>query len=148
MFRFKEELGLKPIFRYIGLASKVYCLQTACCHHFNKRDNRKCECERISYNGTKIKYSYKLGCKGASKFSMNEFTFNDYLSCLESQILKHVTDYGIVSKRQQLSTIFVEKVAFSGFNDKRFIFNCGIPSYPYEEGNSFECLAEECVNLI
>ena len=24
LFRFKEELGLKPILRYIGLASKVY----------------------------------------------------------------------------------------------------------------------------
>ena len=34
LFRFKEELGLKPILRYVGLASKVYCLQIACCHSF------------------------------------------------------------------------------------------------------------------
>lgn len=53
-FRFKEELGLKPILRYVGLASKVYCLQIACCHQFHLGCN--CNDDEMSDQET-FKYS-------------------------------------------------------------------------------------------
>ena len=93
LFRFKEELGLKPILRYVGLASKVYCLQIACCHSFTTC----CRCsDQDESNQKEMKFSEKLVCKGSSKFSMNNITFNDYFSCLNEQIPKHVQDYRIV----------------------------------------------------
>ena len=97
LFRFKEELGLKPILRYVGLASKVYCLQIACCHSITAC----CRCDdQDESNRKEMKFSEKLVCKGSSKFSMNNITFNDYFSCLNEQIPKHVQDYRIVSKKQ------------------------------------------------
>ena len=78
LFRFKEELALKPILRYIGLASKVYCLQIACCR--NQSKNCGCGTEK-DLSQQSLKYTEKLVCKGSSKFSLNNITFEDYLSC-------------------------------------------------------------------
>ena len=65
LFRFKEELGLKPILRYVGLASKVYCIQIACCHSFTTC----CRCsDQDESNQKEMKFSEKLVCKGSSKF--------------------------------------------------------------------------------
>lgn len=52
----------------------------------------------------------KLVCKGFTKFSMNNITLNDYLSCLNEQIPKHVQDYLIISKKQTLTTNYVQKM--------------------------------------
>ena len=112
LFRFKEELGLKPILRYVGLASKVYCLQIACCHSFTTC----CRCsDQDESNQKEMKFSEKLVCKGSSKFSMNNITFNDYFSCLNEQIPKHVQDYRIVSKKQILTTNYIQKMALLRF---------------------------------
>ena len=98
LFRFKEELGLKPILRYVGLASKVYCLQIACCHSFTTY----CRCgDQDESNQKEMKFSEKLVCKGSSKFSMNNITFNDYFSCLNEQIPKYLQDYRVVSKKSK-----------------------------------------------
>ena len=144
LFRFKEELGLKPILRYVGLASKVYCLQIACCHSFTTC----CRCsDQDESNQKEMKFSEKLVCKGSSKFSMNNITFNDYFSCLNEQIPKHVQDYRIVSKKQILTTNYIQKMAFSGFDDKRYLLDCGIHSYPYDGGNSVVCCNESCIKF-
>ena len=71
-------MSLKPILRYVGLASKVYCLQIACC----RSPSNQCGCvknPRMTENSQK--YSEKLVCKGSSRFSMNNITFQDYMSC-------------------------------------------------------------------
>lgn len=144
LFRFKEELGLKPILRYVGLASKVYCLQIACCHSFTTC----CRCsDQDESNQKEMKFSEKLVCKGSSKFSMNNITFNDYFSCLNEQIPKHVQDYRIVSKKQILTTNYIQKMAFSGFDDKRYLLDCGIHSYPYDGGNIDVCCNESCIKF-
>ena len=145
LFRFKEELGLKPILRYVGLASKVYCLQIACCHQFQSG----CDCSGAQLSREeKLKYSEKLVCKGSSKFSMNNITFHDYLSCLESQTPKFVQDFRIISKNQRLTTNFFQKIAFSGFDDKRYLLDCGIHSYPFDEANEDRCFDPECYNIL
>ena len=109
LFRFKEKLGLNPILRYVGLASKVYCRQIACCHSFTTC----CRCsDQDESNQKEMKFSEKLVCKGSSKFSMNNITFNDYFSCLNEQIPKHAQDYRIVSKKQILTTNYIQKMAF------------------------------------
>ena len=142
LFKFKEEMGFKAILRYVGLASKVYCLQIACCRN---HDNQ-CDCVNTStMTENSLKYSEKLVCKGTSRFSMNNITFQDYMSCLEWQEAKYVTDYRIVSKNQILTTKFIQKKAFSGFDDKRYILECGIHSEPFVEINNDECYDPECI---
>ena len=144
LFLFKEELGFKPILRYIGLASKVYCLQTVCCHKFNVKNPTSCNCT-TDVNCLNVA-SDKAVCKGASNRAVSDFTFKNYLRCLETQVPEHVTDFRIVSKRQKISTLIVRKIAMSGFDDKRYILNCGIHSVPFSENNTFQCFAEECTN--
>ena len=145
LFRFKEELALKPILRYIGLASKVYCLQIACCR--NQSKNCGCGTEK-DLSQQSLKYTEKLVCKGSSKFSLNNITFEDYLSCLERQETKYVQDFRIMSKNQVLTTKFIQKKAFSGFDDKRYILDCGIHSYPFSELNSYKCSSPECRKFV
>lgn len=136
-------MGLKPILRYIGLASKVYCLQLACCHNYGN----DCSCNDVNRIGsTFYKYTEKTVCKGSSKFSMATTTFDDYLSCLETKQPQLVQDFRIISRDQNLTTKFVQKRAFSGFDDKRYLLRCGIHSYPFSEENQFECDAEECMH--
>ena len=142
LFKFKEEMSLKPILRYVGLASKVYCLQIACC----RNPGNQCGCVNIpKMTENSLKYSEKLVCKGSSRFSMNNITFQDYMSCLERQEARYVTDYRIVSENQILITKFIQKKAFSGFDDKRYILECGIHSEPFAEINNDECYDPECI---
>ena len=111
LFKFKEEMSLKPILRYVGLASKVYCLQIACC----RNPGNQCGCVNIpKMTENSLKYSEKLVCKGSSRFSMNNITFQDYMSCLERQEARYVTDYRIVSENQILTTKFIQKKLFRG----------------------------------
>ena len=109
LFRFKEEMALKPILRYIGLASKVYCLQIACCH--NQSKNCGCNYE-TDLSQKSLKYTEKLVCKGSSRFSLNNITFEDYLSCLERQETKYVTDFRIISKIKSLQPNLSRKRVF------------------------------------
>ena len=139
-------MGLKKIFRYIGLASKVYCLQTACCHDFDKHRGESCNSDKNTNFVEHIGYSEKIVMKSVSNRAQASFTFDNYLSCLQSQIPTQTVDYRIISKRQKLSTVCVQKIAMTGFCDKRFIKKCGIHSYPYCKENSFDCTAEECTN--
>ena len=145
LFRFKEELGLKHILRYVRLASKVYCLQIACCHQF--QSGCACSAAQLSCE-EKFKYSEKLVCKGSRKFSMNNITFNDYFSCYESQTPKFVWDFRIIFKNQRLTHNFCQKIAFSGFDDKRYLLDCGIHSYPFDEANEDRCFDPEGYDIL
>ena len=136
-------MGLRPIIRYIGLASKVYCLQLACCHEYGNN----CGCKTGSIiNPVSNQYIEKIVCKGSSKFSLANTTFHDYLSSLDMQRQKLVQDYRIISKSQKIATKYVQKRAFSGFDDKRYLLNCKIHSYPYAEENDDVCNAPECAD--
>ena len=132
LFHFKEEFGLLPILRVIALGSKVYSIQSVCCHEFKSHSE-------IGHTKDKIIM------KGVSKTAQKCFTFDDYFLCLQKQIMMRALEYRILSKKQQISSTLVQKVAVSGFDDKRFILECGIHSRPYNYKNSDKCYAEECV---
>lgn len=145
LFHFKEEFGLLPILRLVSLGSKVYCLETVCCHQYKSHHSELCKnnlgCKQSEYN---FLSSDKLVLKGISKVAKNTFTFQDYFSCLSNQISKKVTDYRIQSKKQEITTTLVKKVALASFCDKRFILDCGIHSRPYSEDKNSVCIASEC----
>ena len=155
LFHFKEEFALLPIYRVISLGSKVYSLQVACCYAFNNCTDEKCNhCESIlsrtdddsnGNNDSKIISKDKLVLKGISKHARAKFSFQDYFNCLQSQIVRKTVDFRIQSKNQELSSSLVQKIALSGFCDKRFIFDCGIHSVPYGmKLYSDVCEADEC----
>ena len=86
----------------------------------------------------------KLVLKGITKVSKNSFKVQDYFSCLTKQISKKVTDYRIQSKKQEITSTLVKKVALTTFCDKRFILNCGIHTRPYSTNQNSVCGANEC----
>ncbi len=145
LFYFKEEFALLPILRLVSLGSKVYCLETVCCHQFQFHDKERCE-KNVSYKQGEYDFlsSDKLVLKGISKTAKCTFTFQDYLSCLTNQISKKVIDYRIQSKKQEITTTLVKKVALASFCDKRFILDCGIHSRPYSYNKNSVCEASEC----
>ena len=145
LFHFKEEFGLLPILRFVSLGSKVYCLETVCCHQYESHHNQHCKnnlcCKQSEYN---FLTHDKLVLKGITKVSKNNFTFQDYFSCLTKQISKKVTDYRIQSKKQEITSTLVKKVALTTFCDKRYILDCGIHTRPYSTNNNSVCGANEC----
>ena len=87
----------------------------------------------------------KLTMKGVSGRAKSRFAFQDYFTCLKSQVAKRTVDFRIQSKKQKLSSVIIQNVALSGFDDKRYILDCGIHSVPYGYNNiSTKCNASEC----
>lgn len=148
LFHFKEEFGMLPILRYVSLGSKVYALQTICCHDFNI--NLPCSCRLSKSNNNNFikqhdfSYSDKLTLKGVSKMAKNQFTFEDYLFCLQNQRAQRTDDFRITSKCQQISSNIIRKIALSGFMDKRYVLDCGIHTVPFSLDNSSRCYETEC----
>ncbi|RZD32614.1 MAG: hypothetical protein CXT79_05995 [Thaumarchaeota archaeon] len=151
LFCFKEEFGLRPILRIVSLASKVYAFQIACCHNFKHHYPGKCQMsspnipDANNLEGNNVFFEDKLTMKGVSQRAKNKFTFEDYFRCLQSQVSRRTVDYRIQSKKQNLSSIVIQKVALSGFDDKRYILDCGLHSVPYGYSlHSNKCFASEC----
>ena len=71
LFHFKEEFGMLPILRYVSLGSKVYALQTVCCHDF--KPNFPCRCRLSRPNQHEFSHSDKLTLKGVSKIAKKSF---------------------------------------------------------------------------
>ena len=148
LFHFKEEFGLLPILRFVSLGSKVYAIQTVCCNDFNLQV--PCKCSANICNNIDTKNQHNLSCtdkltlKGVSKLSQKQFTFENYLFCLQNQRAQRTLDFRIQSKCQQLSSNIIQKIALSGFSDKRFIFDCGIHTAPFSLNNCSRCYEDEC----
>ena len=150
LFHFKEEFGLHPILRIVSLGSKVYSIQLACCHNFNKKIHGKCENHNFVYSDTdqhlnQYTFTDKLVLKGISKHAKCKFSFQDYFECLQKQVARRALDFRIQSKNHKLSSSLVHKIALSGFCDKRFILDCGVHSTPYGMNNLSVCSAYECI---
>ena len=77
--------------------------------------------------------------KGVSKLSKEQFTFENYLFCLQNQRAQRTLDFRIQSKCQQLSSNIIQKIGLSGFSDIRFIFDCGIHTAPFSLNNCSRC---------
>lgn len=146
LFYFKEEFSLLPILRMVSLGSKVYCVETVCCHQYEYHKQNYCENNTDCRGDNKnFLFSEKIVLKGISKVSRKDITFQDYLSCLTNQICKKVLDYRIQSRKQELASTLVKKTALASFCDKRFLLDCGIHSRPYSDNKETNCIARECI---
>ena len=84
--------------------------------------------------------------KGISKQARTKFTFQDYFCCLQKQLARRTIDYRIHSKNRKLSSNVIQKVALSGFCDKRYILECGVHIIPFNNDiYNDKCTAEECM---
>ena len=149
LFHFKEEFGMLPILRYVSLGSKVYALQTVCCHEFNPHLPCRCRLSKPNNNNNFLKqrefpHSDKLTLKGVSKMAKSQFTFEDYLYCLQNQRAQRTDDFRITSKCQQISSNIIRKIALSGFMDKRYVLDCGIHTVPFSLDNNSRCYEPGC----
>ena len=116
LFYFKEEFSLLPILRMVFLGSKVYCVETVCCHQYEYHKQNYCENNTDCRGDNKnFLFSEKIVLKGISKVSRKDITFQDYLSCLTNQISKKVFDYRIRSKKQEIKSTMVKNDYFGIF---------------------------------
>lgn len=127
LFKFKEEFGLQPISRICALKSKTYSIEVSCYCKVGIDNNGIClKCKNTdnqSYHCNKL--------KGVNKSATREILFENYYKCLLENIPKKSIMYQIRSQKQNLTTVRLNKLSLSSFDDKRFILNCGIHSYPY-----------------
>ena len=121
LFHFKEEFGLLPILRFVSLGSKVYSIQTVCCHDYESHTNTQCPSNidtapKMNVSGNL--YRDKLILKGVSKNSKQNLAFEDYFECLMEQNTIRVVDHRIQSRKQKITSSLVRKIALTSFCDK------------------------------
>ena len=102
----------------------AYALQTVYCHDCNSHLPCRCRLSKPNNNNNFLKqrefpHSDKLTLKGVSKMAKSQFTFEDYLYCLQNQRGQRTDDFRITYKCQQISSNIIRKIALSGFMDKR-----------------------------
>ncbi len=102
----KNEMPALKIIRFLALRSKSYCIELD-----NNQTIRKAK--GISYNYQK------------------NLTFQSYLDCLLNIQGNIVSQYQIRSYNHKIVTQKLNKTSMSSFDDKRFIFACGICSVAY-----------------
>lgn len=112
---FKDEMKGVPIAEVCSIRSKVYSLRIR---------NGK---EDITENR----------CKGVKKATSKKITFQHYKRCLQTIARHDVTQYNIMSRSHVVHTTKAQKLAFSSFDDKRYLFTCGIHSVPYGSKYTF-----------
>ena len=116
----KNELPVSPLFQFVGLRSKTYCIET-----LNNEIIRK--------------------AKGVSYNYQNTISFDSYLQCLFKIKDNTIEQVVIRSINHRIFTQSVCKVSFSSFDDKRFLYNCGIHTTAYgdykitESGKCIHC---------
>jgi uncharacterized protein YeeX (DUF496 family) len=107
----KDELRGDTLEEFAGLASKTYCMQIA------------------SADGEKTDSHSK--CKGVKKGYRRAIPFEDYKKCVIGIEQVRVKQYTIQSKNHVIATVAQDRLAFSSFDDKRYILPCGKHSVPY-----------------
>lgn len=103
---FKDELCGKELQVFIGLKSKTYAM---------KIDNGDI---------------YKKA-KGITRGYKESLTFNQFESCIKEICEVNLVQYQIRASGHSVKTMKVNKLAFSSFEDKRYLLVCGIHSVPY-----------------
>ena len=106
---FKDENQGQYLTNFIGLKSKCYALRV-------QEDQ---------------KFQDKIVCKGISKTGKAKIGMDKYKKCLEDVITIRTQMYTIRTKKNKIFTQHLDKVALSSFDDKRWLMECGIHSYPY-----------------
>lgn len=104
---FKDENGGKVMTHFIGLRAKLYCTKVE--------------------NGNSMKK-----CKGVKKYVLKKsITFDDYYRCITENCIIRRSQNTIRSKNHRLFTIRQNKIALSGFDNKRHILPNNIDTLPF-----------------
>jgi hypothetical protein len=102
----KDELKGDVMEEFTGLRSKTYAFKTK-----NK--------------------VFESKCKGVSKSYRKTIAYDSFKKCLKSVTNHSIKQVNIRSKGHIVQTLQLEKLCFSSFDDKRYLFNCGVHSVPY-----------------
>lgn len=94
-----------PIARFVGLKAKTYAFQSE-------------------------KNILESRCKGVKKNVKQQIRFESYLRCIKAKHVENISQYCINSKSHVNRLIRMNKVAFSSYDEKRFLM-CAIHSVPY-----------------
>jgi hypothetical protein len=105
----KDELCGEKLDEYVGLRSKCYAM------NIKKSD----------------KFTLKSTCKGVRKGYRKTIPFPKFRRCVQTIDQLDITQYNIQSRNHVVSTMKLKKVCFGSFDDKRYLFQCGIHSVPY-----------------
>jgi hypothetical protein len=124
--KWKDEMQGNEISEYVGLRAKSYSLKI-----------------RQRNEGGRVQPLFKVKntCKGVKKAYKTNITFANYLNCIKSVKSHSVVQYNFKSSTHEISTIRVNRVAFSSFDDKRYLCPCSVHSLPY--GSKFIKYVEE-----
>ena len=72
-------------------------------------------------------------CKGVKASTRDQISMSDYRKCVRADSLSdhNVQQYTIQSRKHQNKLMQQQKLAFSSFDDKRYLLPCGQHSVPY-----------------
>jgi len=107
-----ETKGLCEITQFVGLKSKTYAFKT-------------CDLSTAAFKE-------KITSKGVNKGAKKQLHFQDYLKCLNEVSSIRANVISIRSNNYTLKTMQLNKLALSSFDDKRWLYSCGIHSSPYD----------------
>ena len=114
----KDELQGNTFSEYVGLRSKCYAMQIE-----SKNDV-------LHESKTNSKY-LKSTCKGVRKGYKKTIPFSKFRRCVQTIEQHNVTQYNIQSRMHVVNTVKLRKICFGSFDDKRYLFQCGLHSVPY-----------------
>ena len=102
----KDELKGAKMTEFTGLRSKTYAF---------KVENK----------------DFQSKCKGVSKAYRKTIQYDSFKKCLQAITEHSIKQVNIRSKSHIVQTLELEKLCFSSFDDKRYLFDCGVHSVPY-----------------
>ena len=70
-------------------------------------------------------------CKGVTRGYKKTLNFQDFKRCVETFSRTTIKQYHIRSTNHIVKTLKVHKTCFSSFDDKRYLYFCGVHSSPY-----------------
>ena len=107
---FKDEIPDSTMLEFVGLRSKTY--------GFIVKEKRG-------------KAEFKSKCKGVTRGYRKTLGFEQFKKCIETFSKTMLQQYHIRSTNHIVRTLKINRVCFSSFDDKRYLFRCGRHSAPY-----------------
>lgn len=87
-------------------------------------------------------------CKGINRKVVKNFDVNDYKGCLQQMKKCYSTMRRINYKNHKLSTVQIRKVSLSSYDQKRFLYNCGLHSCPFGSVHATQYACPKCGNTV
>ena len=113
---FKSETGDEKITKFLGIRSKTYAFKTA------KSSSKK--------------------CKGIARRFNKNIPFSAYEKCVSEIAECSASQISLRSFNHEVKMLKSTKLAFSSYDDKRYILPCGIHTLPYGSREINENLKE------